>query len=516
MDTQVAFLILTFAISVLAMFAFVVALIQKQVLVPPEAACAIFSDGETGQPETEQTSQMSLKWKALDQSARGPILFFLLSSVAWLVVGSLLGLLVSFKFHNPTLLDSYDFLSFGKVRTLHLNIIAYGWLSFAGLGLCLWLVPRITKVPLSNPAILTCAGVIWNVGVLLGCLGILHGYTDGLEWLEFWWPIDILLALAGAMVAIPLFRTVLISEEKHLYVSMWYILAAFIWFPVLFVIANTHFLHTGAQQAIANWWFAHNVLGLWVTPLGLAIVYYLLPKIIGYPITSYQLSLFGFWGLALFYSQVGGHHLIGSPLPTWLINLSIVMSVGMTIPVVTVAINHHVTAYRHLPMLKESVVLRFIVFGAMMYTVSSLQGCLHSSRTFNYVTHFTHWTVSHAHLGLYGFTTMVFFGGIYFALPRLLGRDWDRPGLVNAHFWIAAVGILVYTIALGIGGVLQGLALRDVAGSFQDSVEVTRPYLIGRSVGGSLMLVSHLLFAFNISTLMLAARVSRSEEVAVP
>jgi len=152
----------------------------------------------------------------------------------------------------------------------------------------------------------------------------------------------------------------------------------------------------------------------------------------------------------------------------------------------------------------------------MMYTVSSLQGCLHSSRTFNYVTHFTHWTVSHAHLGLYGFTTMVFFGGIYFALPRLLGRDWDRPGLVNAHFWIAAVGILVYTIALGIGGVLQGLALRDVAGSFQDSVEVTRPYLIGRSVGGSLMLVSHLLFAFNISTLMLAARVSRSEEVAVP
>lgn len=510
MDSQVAFLVLTFVISVSAMVALVVALIQKQVLVPPEAALAIFSEGEAGEPEPDQPSEMSRKWRSLDQSARGPILFFLLSSVLWLVLGSLMGLLVSLKFHQPTLLDSYDFLSFGKVRTLHLNIIAYGWLSFAGLGLCLWLVPRITKVPLRGGSILTAAGCIWNLGVILGCAGILYGYSDGLEWLEFWWPIDILLAVAGAMVAIPLFRTVLESEEKHLYVTLWYVLAAFIWFPVLFVIANTHFLHVGAQQAIANWWFAHNVLGLWVTPLGLGIIYYLLPKIIGHPVASYQLSLFGFWALALFYSQVGGHHLVGSALPTWLINLSIVMSMGMVVPVVTVAINHHVTAYRHFRVLKESVVLRFVVFGAMMYTISSLQGCLHSSRTFNYVTHFTHWTVSHAHLGLYGFTTMVFFGGIYFALPRLVGRDWIWPRLVNAHFWIAAVGVLTYAVALGVGGWLQGVALRDPSGSFQASVELTIPYLIGRSVGGTLMLLSHFLLAFNMISLLWAAR--RGEE----
>lgn len=511
MDSQVAFLILTFAISVTGMAAFVVALIQKQVLVPPEAALAIFSDGEAGEPEPDCTSQMSKRWRGLDRSARAPIMFFLVSSIIWLLLGSLLGLLASFKLHQPTLLDAYDFLSFGKVRTLHLNIIAYGWLSFAGLGLSLWLVPRIAKVPLRAGGVLTVAGVIWNIGVVLGCLGILHGYSDGLEWLEFWWPIDILLAVAGAMVAFPLFKTVLESKEKHLYVTLWYVLAAFIWFPVLFVIANTHFLHVGAQQAIANWWFAHNVLGLWVTPLGLGIIYYLLPKIIGHPVASYQLSLFGFWGLALFYSQVGGHHLIGSPLPTWLINLSIVMSVGMVVPVVTVAINHHVTAYRHFKVLKESVVLRFVVFGAMMYTLSSLQGCLHSSRTFNYVSHFTHWTVSHAHLGLYGFTTMVFFGGIYFAMPRLLGRDWTRPWLVNAHFWIAAIGVLIYTIALGIGGVFQGMALRDPAGSFQASVEVTLPYLIGRSFGGTMMLLSHLILAYNVGSLLWAGRRGRKE-----
>lgn len=508
MDTQLLFLVLTFAVSVLGMLAFVVALIQKQVLVPPAAARAIFSEGQAGTPEPEHLGRTSRPWKALDRSARGPILYFLLSSVFWLVIASVLGLLVSLKLHSPDLLSTYDVLTFGKLRTLHLNLIAYGWLSFAGLGLSLWLVPRITKVPLQSPAILGVAGTLWNIGVVLGCAGILAGVTDGLEWLEFWWPIDILLAVAGALVAIPLFRTVVQSQEEHLYVTLWYTLAAFVWFPVLFVIANTHFMHSGVQQGIVNWWFAHNVLGLWVTPLGLGVVYYLLPKIIGHPVASYQLSLFGFWGLALFYSQVGAHHLIGSPSPTWLINVSIVMSVGMVIPVVTVAINHHVSAFRHLHVLRDSVVLRFIVFGAMMYTVSSLQGCLHSLRTFNYVTHFTHWTVSHAHLGLYGFTTMVFFGGIIFALPRLLDRDWPRPRLLNLHFWLAASGVLLYAVALGIGGILQGLELRNPAGSFEASLRVTLPYLVARSVGGSLMLASHLLFVYNIVDLWRTRRES--------
>lgn len=502
MNAQVIFLILTFAISVLGMLAFVIALIQKQVLVPPSAASSIFGAHEEGHRELDQTSPLSEKWKTLDQSARGPIIFFIISSLVWLVLGSLFGVLVSIKFHNPDFLGVEDFLTFGKLRPLHLNIIAYGWLSFAGLGISLWLVPRLTKVPLQSKNILYTAGVLWNIGVTLGCLGILYGYTDGLEWLEFWWPFDILLAIAGALVAIPLFRTVLISKEKHLYVTMWYTICALIWFPVLFVIGNSHFLHSGVQQAITNWWFAHNVLGLWVTPLGLGMIYYLLPKITGHPIASYQLSLFGFWGLALFYSQVGMHHLLGGPIPTWAANLSIVMSVGMAIPVVTVAINHHVSTYRHFRVLKDSVVLRFIVFGAMMYTISSLQGSLHSLRTFNYITHFTHWTVSHAHLGLYGFTTMVFFGGIYFAMPRLVGRDWPRPQLLNWHFWIASSGVLIYTIALGYGGYLQGLELQNTSGSFEQSVRVTLPYLVVRSVGGTLMLLSHILMAYNIGNLL--------------
>ncbi len=504
MDVKLIFLILTFTISVLGMLAFVVSLIQKQVLVPPSAARSIFIDQKVGRVELDQRTALSEQWKVLDQSAKVPILFFLVTSVIWLVIGSIFGLLVSFKFHAPDFLGTQALLTFGKLRPLHLNIITYGWLSPAALGVAMWLVPRLTKVPLQNTKILFMAGLIWNLGVILGCIGILYGITDGLEWLEFWWPIDILLAIAGAMIAIPLFRTVYLSKEKHLYVTMWYTICALIWFPVLFVIANTHFLHSGVEQAIANWWFAHNVLGLWVTPLGLGIIYYLLPKITGHPIFSYQLSLFGFWGLALFYSQVGMHHLLGGPIPTWVANLSVVMSVGMAIPVVTVAINHHVSTYKHFHVLKDSVVLRFIVFGAMSYTVSSLQGSLHSLRTFNYITHFTHWTVSHAHLGLYGFTTMVLFGGIYFALPRLVGRDFKNPQLINWHFWIAAIGILVYAIGLGIGGWLQGVELRNIHGTFEQSVRLTIPYLILRSGGGTLMLISHILMLYNVLSLLLS------------
>lgn len=514
MDTKVVFLILTFCISVFGMAAFVVALIQKQVLVPPSAATSIFDESEIGHTEPDSKGVISERWRVLDQSAREPILFFIVTSVMWLVLGSILGLLVSVKFHIPDFLGQQAALTFGKLRPLHLNIIIYGWLSPAALAVAMWLVPRLTKVPLQNTKILYTAGFLWNIGVLLGCLGIFWGLNDGLEWLEFWWPFKIILAIAGALIAIPLFRTVVRSEEKHLYVTMWYTIAALIWFPVLFIIANSHFLHSGSQQAIVNWWFAHNVLGLWVTPLGLGVIYYLIPKITGFPIASYQLSLFGFWGLALFYSQVGMHHLLGGPIPTWLGNLSVVMSVGMAIPVVTVAINHHVSTYRHFNVLKDSIVLRFIVFGAMSYTVSSLQGSLHSLRTFNYITHFTHWTVSHAHLGLYGFTTMVMFGGIYFALPRLVGRNFRRPQLINYHFWIAAIGIIIYTIALGIGGWLQGEELRNVHGSFENSVRLTMPYLFTRSIGGTLMLISHLLMLYNVIDILRPDKVQKVKEVA--
>jgi cytochrome c oxidase cbb3-type subunit 1 len=246
---------------------------------------------------------------------------------------------------------------------------------------------------------------------------------------------------------------------------------------------------------VVNWWFAHNVLGLWLTPMGLAIAYYFIPKVLGRPIFSYGLSLVGFWSLALFYSQVGMHHLIGGPVPTWLVTVSIVHSVMMVVPVLAVAINHHWTMVGRFSTLRYSPTLRFTVLGAMMYTLTSLEGSIQSLRSVNRVTHFTHFTVGHAHFGVYGFVSFELFGALYFLLPRLVEREWPYPRLIRAHFWLSLVGIGVYVLALSVGGVLQGLAMLDPARPFVDSVTVTIPYLHARTLGGALMTAAHVVFA---------------------
>jgi cytochrome c oxidase cbb3-type subunit 1 len=298
-------------------------------------------------------------------------------------------------------------------------------------------------------------------------------------------------------------------RSHHIYVSGWYFLGGLVWFPILYLIANLPYVHVGVQQATMNWWYAHNVLGLWLTPLGVGTAYYLIPKIVGKPIYSYSLSLLGFWGLALFYSQVGIHHLIGAPVPTWLVTLSIVHSVMMFVPVIAVAINQHVTVARNMWAFKQSVALRFVSIGALMYTLASFQGSIEALRAVNSVTHFTHYTVGHAHLGAYGFTTMVLFGAFYYMLPYLAGRDWPWPCLLKLHFWLVVVGFGIYFVALSIGGIVQGLGLLEVGRSFASITRATIPYLQARSLGGVLMTLGHVVFAGHIAALLFGKGVAR-------
>lgn len=519
------FLAITFLMSLAALWVFIYALMKGQFLVSQKQARVIFDPGELGQvedpahsrqkPETNPFEKSSVELddyakerRELDLSGRRSVLIFFSSSIFWLVLASVFGLLVSLKFHWPEFLSDNQYLTFGRLRPLHLTMVTYGWMSMAGMGACLWLIPRLTRKALVGEKYCFIGSIVWNIGVLLGSICLFFGISEGVEWLEYPWYVDLIIATAGGLAAIPAIKTVIARTESHIYVSLWYILGGFLWFPMLFVVANIPGVHFGVEHAIANWWFAHNVLGLWLTPLGLAIAYYLIPKVIGRPIFSYQLSLVGFWGLAFFYAQVGMHHLIGGPIPTWLANLSIVMSVGMVVPVVAVAINHHVTMVGHFKKLVYSPTLRFVVFGAMMYTLSSLQGCLHALRTFNTVSHFTHWTVSHAHLGAYGFTTMVLFAAIYFILPRVLEKEWPFPEMISLHFWGAFVGIIIYVISTGVGGWLQGLELTDPSSTFQNSVLVTIPYLVARSLGGTLMVGAHIIFLVHVVCMFLGSRKS--------
>ncbi len=450
----------------------------------------------------------------LDESSRLPVLLALSGAVAWLVIASVFGLVASIKLHAPDWLVEQSWLTFGRIRPAHLNAVAYGWCSLAGLGVSIWLYPRLLRTPLVGSRTAAAGVVLWFIGVTAGIGAILAGRSAGLEWLEFPWQADIPLFVGGTLVGIALLRTLQRRTVPHLYVSVWYISAGLIWLPTLLIVAKWPGIHFGVQQAAMNWWFGHNVLGLWFTPLGLASIYYFLPKVLGKPIHSYQLSLVGFWTLAFFYSQVGGHHLIGGPVPGWLVTLSIVQSMMMIVPVVAVGVNQHRTAWGHLSALRYSPTLRFIVLGGMMYTLASVQGSMQSLRIVNTTTHFTHFTVAHAHLGLYGFFSLVMFGSMYFVMPRVMDWEWPYSRLISLHFWLVVGGFAVYFIGLSIGGWLQGMRMLDAARPFMDSVTVTEPYLITRTVGGSLMTLGHLVFAAHFGV-MLLRRGTRREGAAL-
>ncbi|MCC4117637.1 cbb3-type cytochrome c oxidase subunit I [Aromatoleum toluclasticum] len=523
-------LLSSFIIAVTGLFFFIWSL--RKGLLDPHAAAAkvIFSSGEIGrieEPAATGAGQRELQRAmtashgepdatelqarlAADASSARPAFVLLGFAVFWLLVASLAGLTSSIKLHEPDWLTQYAWLSFGRIRTIHLNAVAYGWAPMAALGVALWMLPRLLKTTLEGARFAVWGAILWNIGLAIGVGCIAVGINDGMEWLEIPGQVGVLFAVGGAMIGLPLVFTLRRRKVEHLYVSVWYMGAALFWFPVLYIVAKLPNLHFGVEQATMNWWFGHNVLGLFYTPLSLAAVYYFLPKVIGRPIQSYNLSLIGFWCLAFFYGQVGGHHLVGGPVPEWLVTLSIVQSIMMIVPVVAFSLNQHLTMRGHFAALKHSPTLRFVVLGGMMYTLSSIQGSFEALRSVNTITHFTHFTVAHAHLGLYGFVTLVMFGAIYFAMPRIVSREWPYPKLIAAHFWLVAIGFAIYFVSLTTAGLLQGFAMVDASKPFMESVRVTLPWLEGRSIGGALMTLGHLVFATHFVLMALARGPKRS------
>jgi len=535
MDGTALILLLTFLVSVTGLLVFIWSMSNGFFNTKQSASHIIFGKNEIGlveDPASNQTNNelqeaagetdASLTQKELsdrliaDKSSALPTFVCLLTAMCWLIIGSAAAIIASIKLHEPDWLVSQAWLTFGRMRSVHLNSVIYGWASMAGVGVSLWLIPRLLKTPLVGAQFVYWGALIWHVALMCGVAAIGMGYTDGMEWLEMPWQIDIFIVLGGALMGLPLFLTLVNRKVDHLYVSVWYIGAALIWFPILFFIANIPDLHFGVQGAAMNWWYGHNALGLWFTPIGLGAAYYFIPKVLGRPIYSYNLSLLGFWCLAFFYSQVGGHHLIGGPLPTWMVTLSIVQSMMMIIPVFAVAVNHHMTVGGNIKAVIHSPTLRFIVLGSMLYVAASVQGSLEALRSVNLITHFTHYTVAHAHLGMYGFFTLVMFGSIYFIMPRIVDWEWPHPWMISAHFWLVALGFAVYFIGLTTGGWLQGSAMVDASKPFMDSVLVTLPYLKSRSIGGGLMILGHLIFMIHFILISLRYGTKKEPALLIP
>jgi cytochrome c oxidase cbb3-type subunit I len=412
--------------------------------------------------------QYALERALIDESARLPVLMFFGTSLFWLLVGTVLAIIASTKLHSPTFLDGSPWLTFGRVRPAHLNAVNYGWAALASFGMLLWLMARLARSPIRYPGLLVIACVVWNIGVFAGVVSILAGYGTGIEWLEFPSFVPPILVAAYAFIATWALATFRLRREHHVYVTQWYMLGALFWFPWLYTVANLLLFYApvkGVTQATVNWWFAHNWLGLWLTPIGVGAAYYLIPKVYGRPVYSYYLSILGFWALALFYNWAGMHHLVGGPIPAWLIAATTVGSMMMLIPVAAVAVNHHMTAFPKFSweeikksnrILWASPTLRFIIFGAVCYTMVSVQGAFQALPIKNRTTHFTHYTIAHAHLGLYGFFSMMAFGSMYYIVPRLTGWEWASSRLIKTHFWCVAGGMILYFVGLTLGGWYQG------------------------------------------------------------
>ncbi len=455
---------------------------------------------------------------AIDASTKAPALFFLGSSILWLLFGTVFALIASYKMHEPSFLGDIEWLTFGRARTAHLNAVIYGWSVNASFAVALWLMARLSRAVMQHSGLLLVAGAFWNIGVTIGLFGILRGDSTSVEWLEFPTYATPLLFISYAIVGIWAVVTFRFGKSDHIYVSQWYILAALFWFPALYAVAQIMIIFAparGTVQSLVNWWFAHNVLGLWFTPIGIAAVYYFLPKVLGKPIHSYHLSVLGFWSLAFFYNWAGVHHLTGGPVPAWVQTAGIAASFMMVVPVVVTAINHHMTLLGSFNALKYSPTLRFIVFGAVNYTLSSLIGSLMAARDVSQTLHFTHFTVGHAHHGMYAFFTMVMFGSIYYIMPRLTLKEWPSATLISLHFWTTAVGITIYVVAMSIAGAKQGMMLNAVSdkgelvhASFIDVVKMTLPYLFSRTMSGILISIGHVAFAANFVWMLCRPKVA--------
>ena len=461
---------------------------------PPSAAAEVTAS------EVEQVERA-----LIDASTRLPVLVFYASAVAWLLIGTLLAAFTSFKMHSPDFLAGVDFLTWGRIRPAHVNASIYGWASMAGMGTAIWLMARLCRTTLRHPLLLVTGAAFWNLGVLLGVGGILAGDSTGYEWLEFPGYSAIVLFVAYLLImtwALLMFRY---RRGDHIYITQWYLLGAFFWFPWLYAAAQLMLFVLpvqGVMQSAVNWWFANNLLFLWFGSIGLGTAYYMIPKVIGRPVHSYYLATIGFWSFALFSSWTGMQRLVDGPFPAWMITASIAATILTVIPVATVGLNHHMTMQGYFSMMRYSPTLRFTVFGAISYTVFSGLGVLISLRSVARYVHFTQVSIAYSHLGLYAFFTMVMFGSMYYIVPRLVGREWRYATLIRLHFWSSAYGVGLMVLMLLIGGLAQGTDLNDSSLPFTESTQSVLPYLRGRSLSGILLTVSHFVFAFHFGLML--------------
>jgi len=439
------------------------------------------------------------------------ILWFLGTASFWLLFGTTVGEYLGIKFVAPDL-DHSSWLSFGRLRPVHTNAVFWGWSSLGMIGLGYYIVPRVSNTTLANYSWAWYSLILINASVLLGSISLMAGINNGGgEYREYIWPIMLLFALGLCFTLRNYLQTIAQRKTEEIYISNWYIVAAVIFITVVAIVGYLPFWQDGLGETIVQGYYMHQAVGMWFMLFTLGIVYYFVPQQLNKPIYSYSLGILAFWTQILFYTLIGTHHFVFSAIPWWLQTVAIVASVGMVIPVVAGTTNFLMTFKGAWHKVRNSYTVPFLVVGIIFYFTGSLQGTAESFRFTNLLWHFTDFTVAHSHLTMYGIIAFLLWGGIYALVPQLTGKEAPQI-TVGAHFWLALIGLLFYSIPLMYGGTLRGMLWMGEA-PFIESVKLMMPYWLWRAIGGTLMWVSHLFFGFNFYRMV---RTSQPQEIELP
>lgn len=444
---------------------------------------------------------VSVKKKAVKRPAVDPrlarlVLWFTATATFWLIFGTSVGEYVGIKFVAPDI-DQTSWLSFGRLRPVHTNSVFWGWASLGMLGLGYYAVPRVGNNKLFSYKIGWISLVLINLAVLLGTIALMAGVNNsGGEFREYIWPIMLLFAIALVITLINFIKTIAARKTKEIYISNWYMVAGLMFAIIITIVAYLPFWQKGLGETIVQGYYMHQGVGMWFMMFTLGIVYYYLPQQLNRPIYSYSLGILAYWTQILFYTLIGTHHFVFSSIPWWLQTVAIVGSAGMIIPVVAGTTNFIMTFKGAWYKLSYSYTLPFFLVGIVFYFTGSMQGTAEAFREANLIWHFTDFTVAHSHLTMYGIITFFLWAGMYAIIPRLTGKEPPQI-LVGAHFWIALIGLMFYSVPLMIGGTLRGISWME-GKPFLESVILMAPHWLWRAIGGSLMWLSHLVFAYNL------------------
>lgn len=423
------------------------------------------------------------------------IIWYIGCAAFWLALGGLIGEYVGIKFVAPDA-DHVSWLSFGRLRPVHTNMVFWGWASLGIIGLGYYVVPTVSNTKIYSLKWGWISLILINAMVILGSFSLMGGVNNGGgEFREYIWPITLLFAIALILTAANFIKTVARRTTQEIYISNWYIISAILFTIVIASTAYLPFWQDGIGETIIQGYYMHSGVGMWFTLYTLGLLYYFIPQQLNRPIYAYSLGILAFWTQILFYTIIGTHHFVFSAIPWWLQTVAIVGSGGMIIPVMAATINYFMTFKGQWKKVSNSYTLPFFFVAVMYYFIVSMQGTAEAFKFTNLLWHFTDFTVGHSHLGFYGIITFAIWGGVYTIMPRLTGKEPPQY-VVGAHFWLAFVGLLFYVIPISIGGTLKGLMWMEHK-PFIDSVVMMFDFWLWRAIGGSLMFISHLVFAYN-------------------